>query len=179
MLRIDQVKSIYLPLTLTSKEWNKVLKNCPSVVPISEVIKSYLDLYGVELHTDNTLAGTGSISNPLKLAQQNASFGQTLIWGGSSWIPGSQTALPSGAIRDELVYNGSAFVAISPKLNIQVLSAGTTATIPHVPSTLKPPQVYLNGLLKEEGSDYTISGNTITFIYAFALGDKLIVKYYI
>jgi len=40
-------------------------------------------------------------------------------------------------------------------------------------------QVYLNGLIQEEGSgkDYTISGTTITFVVAPASGDILLVHY--
>jgi len=37
--------------------------------------------------SDATLAGLGTLSNPLKLAQQNAANGQVLKWNGSTWAP--------------------------------------------------------------------------------------------
>lgn len=86
--------------------------------------------------------------------------------------------MPSAAIRDQLVHNGTSFIKVTPHRNVQLLSAGSVATLPHVPSNLIPPEIYLNGMLKEEGADYTISLNVITFIYGFQNNDKLITKYY-
>jgi len=36
-----------------------------------------------------TLAGNGTAGNPLKIASQGATTGQTLIWDGTTWVPGS------------------------------------------------------------------------------------------
>jgi hypothetical protein len=37
--------------------------------------------------TDNTLSGTGTSANNLKIAQQGATTGQALKWNGSAWLP--------------------------------------------------------------------------------------------
>lgn len=40
------------------------------------------------VQTDATIEGKGSVSQPLKLAGQSATAGQTLEWDGTSWKPG-------------------------------------------------------------------------------------------
>jgi hypothetical protein len=39
--------------------------------------------------TDSTLGGNGTVANPLKLAKQGATIGQTLKWNGTTWLPAS------------------------------------------------------------------------------------------
>jgi len=179
MLRLDQVKSIYLPLNLTSKLWTKLIKGCPQVVSLHDILKAYLEAYGLNLYTDNTIDGTGTLADPYRIAQQGATTNETLLWNGTTWVPGSPLGLPAGEPGDLLVYNGSTYVTVTRITNIQILSAGTVATLPHVPSPLMDFSLYLNGLLKEEGADYTLVSNVITFTYPFQTSDKLITKYYI
>ncbi len=48
------------------------------------------DNWGTDyVHTDVTLAGQGTTSTPLKIAQQSATTGQVLKWNGSTWLPGA------------------------------------------------------------------------------------------
>lgn len=55
-------------------------------------------------------------------------------------------------------------------------SSNTVFTLPSTPSTVV--LVYLNGLLqKGGGSDYTLSGTTITFVVAPLTNDTLLVVY--
>jgi hypothetical protein len=56
---------------------------------------------------DATLSGTGIIANLLKLAQQGATTGQTLIWNGSTWVPGN----PALAISTGEFVHGNGSIA--------------------------------------------------------------------
>lgn len=55
------------------------------------------DLAGVA--TDATLSGSGTILNPLKLAQNGATLGQVLTWNGTGWVAQPATG---GAAADSL-----------------------------------------------------------------------------
>lgn len=176
-LRIDQLKNLKLPLNSKGHSCNSCEGNCGVLVSLYDVLTSFAAV-GTTLYVDNTLTGNGSLANPLKIAQQSATVGQSLTWNGTTWVPANSTSLPTAAIRDQLVHNGTSFVKVTPHVNTQLLSVGTVATIPHVPSNLMPVDVYLNGLIKEEGGDYSIVSNTITFIYGFQNNDKLTIKYY-
>ena len=48
--------------------------------------------------TGTTLAGDGTVGNPLEIAQQSASTGQVLKWNGTSWIPGNDAVGGTGDI---------------------------------------------------------------------------------
>ncbi len=175
-LRIDQLKNLKIPLN-GSNCCNSCDNKCGVLVSLYDVLTSFASV-GTTLYVDSTLKGNGSLANPLKIAQQGATSGQSLTWNGTTWLPANSTSLPTAAIRDQLVHNGTSFIKVTPHTNVQLLSTGFVATIPHVPSNLIPPVVYLNGLIKEEGADYTIVSNTITFTYQFQNNDKLITKYY-
>jgi hypothetical protein len=64
------------------------------------------DLSGV--NTDATLAGSGTILNPLKIAQNGATLGQVLTWNGTGWVAQPATG---GAAADSLyrIANVAAF----------------------------------------------------------------------
>lgn len=70
---------------------------------------------------DATLAGTGVTGSLLKLAQQGATNGQTLVWNGTSWVPstitvtgdnwGSQVTVTDGTLQ------GNGLLATPLKVN--------------------------------------------------------------
>lgn len=303
-LRIDQLKKITLPLFNSKTSWASVLNNCaaPSV-SIIDILDSYIEKYGLSIYTDSTLAGKGTQSSPLKIAQQNAVYGNVLTWDGSTWKPmmpttaalltysapyfimnnvqsinvdelissdtpnllgvgtdlnlrvqiikdatlsGSGTSgdplkiaqqganngdvlkwngstwypsstpvtvalsdltdvlltslsssqiltyngsewvntnpppsLPSGSGPGQILYwDGGAWVAATPRKNVQQVNSGNQYNLPETPLSALPIDVYLNGVLKEQSVDYNISGAVITFAFNFITNDKVTTKYF-
>jgi hypothetical protein len=43
------------------------------------------------VNVTTTISGNGTAANPLSIAQQGATVGQTLIWNGTTWVPGTIT----------------------------------------------------------------------------------------
>lgn len=134
----------------------------------------------VALYKDATIAGNGLNGDPLKLAQQSATSGQVLTWNGTSWVPNSISGtIPSGSSSGQILYwTGSNWAPCSPKKDVQIQNTGSQVTLPFLPINLLPIDVYLNGVLKEQNVDYTISSNVITFNINFATNDKIITKYF-
>ena len=61
------------------------------------------------VRTDGTLAGQGTVSSLLKIAQQGATSGQVLKWNGTSWAPAADNAtggLADGTYADIVVSGG-------------------------------------------------------------------------
>lgn len=58
-----------------------------------------------------------------------------------------------------------------------VNGTNTVFTVAHEPLENDSVEVYLNGLKKSVGSDYNISGSTITFTTAPVLGQQVRVSY--
>ena len=56
------------------------------------------------ISTDATLAGIGTPGTPLKIAQQGATVGQTLKWGGSTWIPNNDLGVTGIGTAPFLAY---------------------------------------------------------------------------
>lgn len=81
----------------------------------------------------------------------------------------------SGAI---LYYNGTSWAQALPIKNVQTGMTGTMVNLPSVPISNLPTDVYLNGVLKEEAQDYTISSNTINFTFNLNTSDKITTKYF-
>jgi len=67
---------------------------------------------------------------------------------------------------------------LSRQTNTQTGSTSNTVTLPIVPAIYSEVCVYINGVLKEEGEDYTISSNVITLAYNLLTTDKVTTKYY-
>ena len=68
------------------------------------------DNWGTQVvQTDPTLAGQGTLAQPLKIAQQSAATGQVMKWNGASWAPGtdqtSTSANPTGPAGGDLSGN--------------------------------------------------------------------------
>lgn len=88
-------------------------------------------------------------------------------------------ALPAADTAGQIAYwTGSAWdVAIERREDFSPPS-GNTVTVAFTPISSLSIRVYLNGVLKRNLDDYTISGTLITFMYNFAANDKVTVTYF-
>lgn len=170
--------------------------------------------FKVQIYKDSTLSGDGTQASPLKIAQQGASIGDVLKWTGTTWFPDNTpisaaledltdvtittpstgqalvyngtswensnvSTVPAGVGAGQLLYwNGSAWTPCISRKHTQQINVGNTATLPELPITSLPIDVYVNGILKEDGQDYTLSLTTITFSLSFSTNDKVTIKYY-
>lgn len=94
------------------------------------------------------------------------------------WSTNSASFPLSPANGDLVYYNGSAWTTLSRQTNTQTGSTSNTVTLPTVPAIYSEVCVYINGVLKEEGEDYTIASNVITLAYNLLVTDKVTTKYY-
>ncbi|MES2703569.1 MAG: hypothetical protein V4649_13080 [Bacteroidota bacterium] len=58
--------------------------------------------------TDATLAGNGTSTTPLRIAQQGATLGQVLQWNGTSWMPATTGAAASVSMSGDVTGTSSA-----------------------------------------------------------------------
>jgi hypothetical protein len=78
-----------------------------------------------------------------------------------------------------LYFDGTDWVETFVITNRQLVSATNVVTLPHAPISTLPIEVFVNGVLKWPTSDYTITSNTITFVYTLQDADKVTTKYHI
>ncbi len=95
MANISTLKKIKLPVNLSDKALQSIYGNCTQFLPLTDILQMYLGKSSAVVSTDLTLSGDGSGANPLKIAKQNASVGQALLWNGSTWYPGTVGAILS------------------------------------------------------------------------------------
>lgn len=87
-IRIRQAKN--LGSANSAKDSILVIDNSGFVNRVnSDMIVSQVASGIIGVTTDATLSGDGKTGNPLKIAQNGATIGQTLTWSGSAWIPQS------------------------------------------------------------------------------------------
>lgn len=65
------------------------------------------------VNVTTSISGNGTAANPLSIAQQGATVGQTLIWNGTTWVPGTITGsdnwgTQSAVTNPSLTGNGTA-----------------------------------------------------------------------
>ena len=138
---------------------------------------------GTQINLNPSLIILSSLGGDLLLNQidtTSATTGQLLRFDGTNvtyWTP-NYTNITPGAIGDVLYYNGSAYVPATPRRFTQVINSGNTITTPHVPISVLVTDVYINGILQEEGVDYTQLGNLFTFTIVFNSNNKVTIKYY-
>lgn len=85
-IRIRQAKN--LGSANSAKDSILVIDNSGFVNRVnSDMIVSQSASGIIGVTTDATLSGDGKTGNPLKIAQNGATIGQTLTWSGSAWIP--------------------------------------------------------------------------------------------
>jgi len=124
----------------------------------------------IEFASGNVLQVKDAGITENKLAMNDSpSAGEVITWNASGYMEWtSKTATDAVSDTDIKVENESANCNNS---NVEFNLASTPVS--------NSVQVYLNGLLQEEGSgkDYTISGTTVTFADAPLTGDILIIHY--
>lgn len=89
----------------------------------------------------------------------------------------SAGSLPGGALGDELFHDGSTFIKATPVKDKQTGITITTVTLPSTPLVGSIVDVYRNGLLQNNPEDYSITGNTITFVNTLVASDIIITQY--
>lgn len=126
-----------------------------------------------------TLSGGGAIPAG-DLISSDVSNALEVGTDGLLFVTPSATSLPIATVAGQIVYwTGLTYATALEYNNYQTPTAGTTdISLPHVPISSLPVRVFLNGVLKRNLIDYTISGNMITFNYVFATNDKVITIYY-
>lgn len=124
-----------------------------------------------------TLGGNLNLS---QLQTSGVIGNQILKFNGSvweNWTP-NYTTIASGGVGDMLYYNGTAYVPITPRRNVQIVNSGNVVTIPHTPITNTIIDVFVNGVYQDDGVDYVQSGNNFTFTVSFNANNKVTIKYY-
>lgn len=176
---------------------NRLLgRNNASSGPMEEIfVGDYLTLTGTTLSfvgpLDPTDGGTGFSSyatGDILYASSATALsklpigtnGQVLASNGTNpvWQTNVSSFPGSPANGDLIYYNGSAWATLTRVTNTQTGSTSNTVTLPTVPAIYSEVCVYINGVLKEEGEDYTISSNVITLVYNLLVTDKVTTKYY-
>jgi hypothetical protein len=138
---------------------------------------------GTQLSLNPSLILLSSLGGDLRHDQiegTGVTTGQLLRFDGTNWTAWTPTYtnIVSGSVGDILYYNGSSYVPATPRRFIQVINSGNTITTPHTPISTLITDVYINGILQEEGVDYTQLGNLFTFAIVFNTNNKVIIKYY-
>lgn len=122
-----------------------------------------------------------------QLAQNGAQIGQGPIWNGSSWQPGVANVPFTGPPADgQYIRWNAARSAWQPVTFADQETVGGTIDGANVAFTLaNPPSpaaglvLFRNGVVQKNGLDYTLAGNTITFVTAATPypGDVLLAWY--
>lgn len=123
-----------------------------------------------------------------QLAQGGAQTGQAVVWSGSAWVPawGNGVPLTEGPEDGQYLRWNSALVAWQPVTFVdQETPAGSvdgvnvTFTLTGAPAPTAGLVLFRNGVVQASGIDYTIAGNTVTFVEAATpqVGDTLLAWY--
>lgn len=104
------------------------------------------------------------------------------VLGSTGTIPSWTTtagSLPGGMEGDFLIYAGGNWTAASPIIDKQTGITGTNVTLGATPVALTLFQLFRNGVLQDEGLDFTRMGTTITILSgALIPSDKITAIYY-
>lgn len=89
-----------------------------------------------------------------------------------------QISLITPASGNLMYYNGTSWTSATPVKYTQTDITGTVVNLPSLPLSLLPIDIYINGLLKEEGVDYTLTGVTLNLVFDLIASDKITSKYF-
>lgn len=133
-------------------------------------------------HADtSSLNDTANSTNTVIQNLTFDTYGHVLTQSSKTFVA-ADFGIPTATIAGQIIYwNGTIFTVGVRIKNIQSPNGFSTFNLPHTPVSVLPVDVYINGVLKEEGvtKDYTLSGNTLTFNYTFQSTDKITTIYYI
>ena len=140
---------------------------------------------GLGVNTDQTLKITGTQLgvNPAAAGTVNVGGLQVVAGGVSAYVDGTTITIPTGTGKLTLVPNlflSAANVTIREVPSGTINGVNTSFTLAVAPNPAGTEQLFLNGILQNvgAGNDYTISGNTITFITAPPTGSTLLCTYF-
>lgn len=122
-----------------------------------------------------------SLNDLIDVVTSSTTAAQLLRFDGTNWVnwtPNYTTLAAAVTVGSMLYWNGSAYTPVTPRLDVQHITSGTTLTLPYTPLAGTIFKLYLNGLLKESGVDYTRAGAVVTFSYAFNTGDVQTSEFY-
>lgn len=162
-------------------------------------VNQHIDHSTVTITAGSGLTGGGNITANLTIAHADtssvpdtsntaATFIQNLTFDtyghvqavSSATITPQTIGFPTPSSVGQIIYwTGSVWDKAIRIKNIQTATGFNNFNLPHTPLAALPIDVYINGVLKEETQDYTLSGNTLTFNYTFQTADKITTIYYI
>jgi len=130
------------------------------------------------------IGNTSNVPDTLVGVDSNGYIGEIALGAGLTLSGGELSApagsLPTGTINGQILYwDGDTWEVGKMVTNTQSLSSGAIVYLPHVPISILPIDVYINGVLKELNEDYTLFSNEIVVTFNFISGDKVTTKYYI
>jgi hypothetical protein len=170
------------PSWITSLPWSKITAT-PTTISgygitdtVSQVLTGYSSVSG-------TVSAATTIVSAISILNGNAALLAPIASPTFTGVPAAPT--PGTNINTTQIpttaWVNSYYVAKTSHVAREIPTgaingSNTTFTIAHVPATTTD-QVFLNGLLQNITSDYTLSGTTITMIPAPFTGDSLVVSY--
>lgn len=141
----------------------------------SDIIVENKLAVNVRTNTPDTLIGVDA----------NGYISDITLGPGLSFVAGELSApsvagsLPTATIDGQVIYWDGADWQVALRIkDIQTPGSGTDVVLPDTPISSLLFNVYLNGVLTEDGDDYTISGDTITFTFTLLSDDKVTTIYY-
>jgi len=99
-----------------------------------------------------TVSGTASVIPPATISGDGASSGDVLVWDGTAWVPTTPTGGGGTAVRE--IPTGT------------MNGTNTVFTLSSAPDPASSLLLFLNGIEQLPGTDYTLSGATITYTVA-------------
>jgi hypothetical protein len=178
-----QVNIAFAPVATESRVANLQIGNNTSVNPISV-----------------SLGGTGSVTLPLQISQvsglattlaQKPNMGTSYSPSAAAWIDASgNIGAVTGNPTNCVYVNGTSGACGSGggnTVSVAFIDAATpsglvnginnTFTLAQAPNPASSLEIFLNGVLQEAPSDYTLSGSTLTFT-DIPMADDVLVAYY-
>lgn len=92
------------------------------------------------------------------------------------YVDNKSLPIPNGP-GSVLYSNGTNWQQAYP-IRYDINSNSSVVTLPHIPVTLLPVEVYVNGVLKRPVDDYTILSNQVSFTIPIIIDDNITFKYY-
>ena len=114
------------------------------------------------------------------LNQNGASTGQVPQWNGTGWVSSSLTGLlPTGTIGASIFHNGTTWVALT-RIKEQIAGPSSTlVTLGALPAAYAPVDIYRNGVLMVENTDFTRTNMLLTFVLSVDSSEQITAIYYV
>lgn len=120
------------------------------------------------VETNSTLSGDGTLTAPLRIAQQGATNGDALKWNGSSWVPQADANTTYSA-GNGISINGTTITNTGDADNSTTNEIQTLSINGNTLSLTNGGSVNLPGVNYTEGTGIDITGSTISALNTTAL----------